>query len=71
MGAIDRTTAFLRSVVVGGEPPATGEDGEAEQQQLAIPTGDKHLALLLLLEFAVQKGQDIFLSPPLPGTILV
>ena len=56
---VDRTGSFLRSVVTGkvlAAPGAmaTGEEGAEEAE--VVPAEDKHRALFLLLEFAVQKG---------------
>jgi E3 ubiquitin-protein ligase HERC2 len=50
---VDRTAKFLRTVVLGGEAAGAA----SPQPASPIPLSDRHTALSLLLEFAIQKGQ--------------
>ena len=52
---VERTSKFLRSVILGGEPLTTGL--ASAQPVNVIPMSDRHTALSLLLEFAIQKGK--------------
>ncbi len=56
---VERTSKFLRSVVLGGEL-YSGSGGSAASAQPGnpIPMADRHTALSLLLEFAIQKGNS-------------
>ncbi len=58
-GVIGRTTRFLRAVVTGEEPADALQEtaGATAAAAAAIPEQDRHLALMLLLEFAVQNGE--------------
>lgn len=49
---VDKTTKFLRSVVLENE----GVDGDLSKY---VPEEDKHKAVLILIELAVQKGINI------------
>jgi E3 ubiquitin-protein ligase HERC2 len=51
---VERTSKFLKSVVLGGEPLTLGT--VSAQPANPIPMSDRHTALSLLLEFAVLKG---------------
>ena len=51
---VERTSKFLRSVVLGGESLTLGS--ASAQPASPIPMADRHTALSLLLEFSVLKG---------------
>lgn len=51
---VDRTSKFLRSVVMGDV--CASSEASSSSSSCNIPACDRHTALVLLLEFAVQKG---------------
>ena len=56
---VDRTEAFLRSVITtNGHPTHTAcQVNSSDFSTVSIPRSDRHAALALLLEFAIQKGK--------------
>ena len=56
---VDRTEAFLRSVITtNGNPSQSACQGNSgDFSSVSIPRSDRHAALALLLEFAIQKGK--------------
>ena len=54
---VERTSKFLRSVVMGDVL-----NQESASSEVEIPAKDRNTALTLLLEFAIQKGKSIFFS---------
>ena len=52
---VERTSKFLRSVVMGDVL-----NQESASSEVEIPAKDRNTALTLLLEFAIQKGKSIF-----------
>ncbi len=61
---VDRTSNFLRSVVLEGDSFASGGGTASGSSLTPIPVSDRHTALSLLLELAIQKGTLIQSKPP-------
>ena len=58
---IDKTESFLRSVITtDGNPTQTAQPGttSSDFSGYSIPRSDRHAALALLFEFAIQKGKN-------------
>ena len=58
---IDKTESFLRSVITtDGNPTQAAQPGTSSSDfsGYSIPRSDRHAALALLFEFAIQKGNN-------------